>query len=471
MAAIVFAATAPGPGRDVVLGDSLEGRPVRNIAVLAHNLYEPLPRGPLQPLYRIANHLHVHTRAATIRDALLLRPGDPWSVERARESMRALRSLGILEPQRIGAIPVDDSVDVRVETRDDWTTQPEFASQSANGTSFTSISLTERNVLGWGKGISLSYHEAPEGISRDAEYQDPNLFGSRLRLSTHAGTGSEGASQGFDVRVPFYAETTPDAYGGHWNLATSVAHLFVSGAEAASFDRRVEETEVDWGQGFLHGPDVVRMIGAFLVRDRRFGASRLEPGAPAEFAGGEDNVNERRWSGEIRWWRPGFIEVEGVERLGGIEDVDLGPTARLTAGFSPRWLGATADEGYLAGGFDGGHSTGRHAFVMASVDGHARLRRDPRETIVHERARWVVQPRRDHALVFAAYGGFAHRPERDYQEILGGLSGLRALPVRGLTGQQAWRFNAEHRWWAGREFFQLFSLGTAAFYDMGRTWG
>ena len=165
----MFAATAPGPGRDVVLGDSLEGRPVRNIAVLAHNLYEPLPRGPLQPLYRIANHLHVHTRAATIRDALLLRPGDPWSVERARESMRALRSLGILEPQRIGAIPVDDSVDVRVETRDDWTTQPEFAIQSANGTSFTSISLTERNVLGWGKGISLSYHEAPEGISRDAE--------------------------------------------------------------------------------------------------------------------------------------------------------------------------------------------------------------------------------------------------------------------------------------------------------------
>jgi hypothetical protein len=192
---------------------------------------------------------------------------------------------------------------------------------------------------------------------------------------------------------------------------------------------------------------------------------------PEAFLGGEENVHERRWGGDVRWWRPAFVKLEGVDRLGGIEDVDLGPSARLIGGFSPRWLGATADEGYLGARLDGGLSAGAHAFGMASLDFRSRLRREPRETVARVRARWVVQPRRDQTLLVAAYGAAAYRPERDFQEILGGLSGLRALPVRGLTGQQAWRFNTEHRWWAGREFFQLFSLGTATFYDVGRTWG
>ncbi len=471
LAGILALALGPAAGWAQAPADSLEGRPIRSIRIVAHNLYEPLPRGALRPFYRLANTLHVRTRPRTIRNALLLRPNEAWSDDRARESERALRAMGILEPQPLEPTPVGDSVDVRVVTRDDWTTQPEFAVQSASGASFTSVSLTERNLLGWGKEVGLIYREAPEGVTREAEYTDPNVFGSRLRLSARGGTGSEGASQGFDAGVPFYAENTPYSYGARWNVATSVGRLYQSGEEAAAFDRRLEETEVEWGRGFQRDIDVVRLVGSLLVRDRRFGASRLEPGAPVAFGGAEENLNERRWAAELRWWRPAFVEREGVDRLGGIEDIDLGPMARIAAGFSPRWMGSSADEGYLAARLDGGLGAGLGGFGMASVDFHSRLRRGPREAITHARARWVIQPRRDHTLVLAAYGGYAYQPERDYQEILGGLTGLRALPVRALSGQEVWRFNGEHRWWAGREFLQLLSLGSATFYDLGRTWG
>jgi hypothetical protein len=209
----------------------------------------------------------------------------------------------------------------------------------------------------------------------------------------------------------------------------------------------------------------------FVERDRRFGESELQPGAPEEFDGDEDNVHERRWGGEVQWWRPGFVEREGVERLGGIEDVDLGPSVRITGGYSPQWLGATADEGYVGTRVDGGFAAGPHAFGLAAFDFRTRLRGEPLETVARGQLRWVMQPHRVHTFLLAGYGAAAYRPERDFQEILGGLSGMRALPVRGMAGQQAWRFNAEHRWWVGHDYFQLLSIGTTAFYDLGRTWG
>jgi len=475
VAAIALVAIGPSAALGQPSGDSLDGLPIRRVDVIARDLYDPLPGGPLRPLYRLADVIHIRTRSSTIHYALLLDPGEPWSAERGKENERVLRALGILEPIRVEgrrAGETGDSVDVVVETRDDWTTQPEFAIQSAQQDLFLTVALTERNFMGLGKFISLSYREAPEGITRGIEYLDPNVLGSRLRFAGHAATSNEGASQGIDLGVPFYAESAPHSYGLKWNLATSVARLYQSGDEAARFDRRVEETQVYWGQGFRMPRDIVRITGMFVVRDRRFGESELQPGAPEEFAGGEENVHERRWGGEAQWWRPAFVELEGVERLGGIEDVDLGPSVRVTAGYSPQWLGATADEGYFGTRLDGGFPAGSRAFGLGAIDFRTRIRnREPLETVTRGQARWVMQVGRLNTFLLAGYGAAAYRPERDFQEILGGLSGMRALPVRGMTGHQAWRFNAEHRWWVGRDFFQLLSLGTAAFYDVGRTWG
>src|SRR5688572_10706529 len=110
-----------------------EGLPIRRVEVIARNIYDPLPPGRLRALYRLANALHVSTRARTVEDHLLLETGGTWTLERARETARALRAVGILEPSRIAARQVGDSVDVTVETRDNWTTQPEFALESADG--------------------------------------------------------------------------------------------------------------------------------------------------------------------------------------------------------------------------------------------------------------------------------------------------------------------------------------------------
>ena len=399
---------------------------------------------------------------------------------RKRITESGLRNISLLqadaqvhhfEPGRFDLRRTGDSVDVVLITRDDWTTQPEFAIESAGGESFLGVALIEQNILGWGKGASLAYRETPEGITRSAAYSDPNVFGSRMRLAAQGGTGTEGASQGFEVGVPFYAEESSYAYGVRWSRATSVAHLFQAGDEAATFDRRIEETEIDWGRGWKRPPEVVRLTGSFLVQDRRLGASRLEPGAPAEFGGGEENLRLRRLGLEARWWRPGFREWQGVDRLGGVEDIDLGPSMRLGLGLSPRWLGGTSDEGFTSLRLEGGTTTMARSFALVRADLTSRWARDPLELVGRLRARWIDQFTPHHTLVLAAYGAAGHRTARDFQEILGGLKGLRASTVRALAGQEAWRFNAEHRWWMGHDFLQVLSLGAVGFYDLGRTFG
>ena len=111
------------------------------------------------------------------------------------------------------------------------------------------------------------------------------------------------------------------------------------------------------------------------------------------------------------------------------------------------------------------------SFALVRADLTSRWARDPLELVGRLRARWIDQFTPHHTLVLAAYGAAGHRTARDFQEILGGLKGLRASTVRALAGQEAWRFNAEHRWWMGHDFLQVLSLGAVGFYDLGRTFG
>src|SRR5437867_8744274 len=57
--------------------DSLLGRRVERVRVVTRTIYDPLPAGRFRALYRLANKLHIPTRAGTIRQELLLGPGEP----------------------------------------------------------------------------------------------------------------------------------------------------------------------------------------------------------------------------------------------------------------------------------------------------------------------------------------------------------------------------------------------------------
>jgi hypothetical protein len=225
------------------------------------------------------------------------------------------------------------------------------------------------------------------------------------------------------------------------------------------------------GRGFRKGPAILREEGSFVVLDRRFGPSRLAPDAPPEFEGGEENLHLRRFEGTVQLWRPRYVTKKGIDRLDGIEDIDLGSSARATVGWAPRVLGGTEEEGYAGADLVRGATMGARSFGLIRGSVSTRLKQEPLETQLRAEARLVDQTLPRQTVVFAATTTAGIRAPRDFQVILGGLSGLRAYPIEALSGESGLRLNFEDRVVLAREILQVVSLGLVAFYDAGRVWG
>jgi hypothetical protein len=297
------------------------------------------------------------------------------------------------------------------------------------------------------------------------------VLGSRFQFSYGAASGTAGSSDVLTAGVPFYAHDTPMASVLAWRRASYVASLFQSGGEIAELDVRNHESELWAGIGReQENGTIVRTTGSLFMLDRHLGPTRLQPGAPADFAGGDDDLQIRRLAAEVRVWRPDFIVREDIERMGRKEDFDVGSGAALKLGYAPEAFGSTANEGYARGELEAGARIGRDfGYARGSIS--MRLRRGPLEVIRRLDARWNHKWRPGHLLVLSAFGMGGSDVQRDFQVVVGGLNGLRAYSVQALAGTELVRLNAEQRWILVRNSWDLVSLGMAAFYDAAHAWG
>ena len=464
------AGATPGAAAGPDSTANLEGLPIGRVGIVTREIFDPAPGGPLGAFYRVANLLHVRTREGTVRRQLLFERGEPWRQTRWEETARAMRRLDYLEPRRMEARREGDSVAVAIETRDSWTTSPQLNLERGGGVLYGTIGLTERNLFGFGKSLSFLYHEDPVGISRSISYRDPAVRGSRIQFAYGASSGSAGSTDLLSLAQPFYAQDAPGTFGFTWRRSSSVVSLFQSGAEVTEIDIRHHETEIWGGRGWFHHGRILRSAGSLFLLDRHLGPSRLEPGAPPDFAGGDEDLQIRRLNWELSYWRPRYIVREDVNRMGRQEDFDLGASAGLTLGYAPEAFGSSASEGYVRAAASGGAQT-RFGFGFANGNVSMRLRRGPLEVIRRGEARWVFQLRPGAVLVLAAEGEGGTEVQRDYQVVVGGLSGLRAYPVQAIAGREVVRLNAEQRSALVRNAWDLVSMGTAVFYDAARAWG
>jgi len=467
---------AAGPAHRIAPADTTrsaaEGHVIRRIDVLTRNVFEPVPGSRLGGLERLANRLHVRTRPGTVRRQLLFEPGSRWSDERARETARNMRASNFLDPVRIEARLQRDSALALVETRDLWTMTPRFNIASADGRHVGSIGITDRNVLGYGKSLSLSYRDDENGKTWHGAYDDPNLGGGRHRLHVASATGTEGRSAEFGIGLPFYAEQVVRAYSASWNRTTFVAHLLTSSdtSKQASVDERSERVELWFGGRRPDGQTIRRLIGTFDVWDRGLGPSRVSPGAPPGFRGVEENIRIRRLGGEAVLRGPHFIERADINRFTRTEDFDCSTELALKLGFAPQAFGSTKDEGFVGMRLNAGAVTPA-GFGWARASGSSRLRREWIERILQLDARWYSRLRPRHLLALGASGIAGLNTPRDFQARAGGLNGLRAFPIDALAGRQLWRLNAEERWRFSPAGWTFINLGSAVFFDAARAWG
>ena len=136
--------------------------------------------------------MHVRTRPEIIRRELLFSPGDTVDTLRVAESLRRLRKLQFIESAHVEAdrcvTPTGESLALKVVTQDSWTTRPDL---KAGGRS-PRIGLTERNVLGTGRTVSLSLVSRNRSLGAGISTFDAFGFGTGVATRAQYQRYSEG---------------------------------------------------------------------------------------------------------------------------------------------------------------------------------------------------------------------------------------------------------------------------------------
>jgi outer membrane protein assembly factor BamA len=421
-------------------------------------------------LFRLANKLHIRTRQGVIQRSLLFHSGEPLSVRLIEESERLLRAYQYIYDVNIRPIAYHDGmVDIEVETRDTWTLQPGFQFSRSGGSSSTSLSVKEQNLLG--TGITLGYAHSSDVDRKGTEFEISHnqAFGGWTQIGLKLADYDDGKRQSFTLGRPFYALDTRWAAGISAVRDERIESIYQDGAVIGRYRHRQDAGTVfgGWSKGLIDGWTQRYSVGLGYRADTyTVDPALIQPTiVPADqtlvspflrYEVIEDNYEKVINRNKIQ--RPEFFA--------------MGFNSNLQVGRALTGLGSTRDLWTYSASISDGFQVPRGNDLLASAafsgqygDGHG-----ARESLGGALRYYVPQGKR--ALFYAAASGDVVRnPEAADLLLLGGDNGLRGYPLRYQSGEYRALFTVEERVYTDWYPFRLFRVGGAVFYDIGRAWG
>jgi len=429
-----------------------EQQPLRigKITINSLDVYSPAEASKGR-FYRAADALHIETRDSVIRKFLLFHEGDVYHPERLAETERILRAEHFLKSVSVTASePHDGVVDVTVTTQDAWSIAPETQAGNRGGASTYGASITDSNLLGLGKEVSLSWDKTVDRTRLAVDYQDPALNSHFWSTHIAYGHNSDGYDRRFQLRRPFYSFATPWAAQVAWLAFQQDDRLFAGGRTVAKFAQEHKLLQLDYG--IARNPSDVR-------------ANRLTAGIRFIDDDFSDVVQSRRFRYIFARWdkvENEFVKLNFVNKDVRYEDFNLGEQTSVE--------GAIAREGaFTRIATSSGHSFGENSFMMPSAAFESRFDGGPQNSIASGNLFFVrrygfVHPQATVARVNMTYGW---RVDREQQFFADGFTGLRGYRVHAFAGPRAIVMNFEQRLYLGREILQLASPGIVTFVDAG----
>ena len=420
--------------------------------------------------YRLANSLHIATHEQTILQQLLFRTGDVYDTRVVGESERLLRAQRYLNDATITPLHYNDdnTVDVLVRVHDVWTLSPGISFGRKGGENSAGLKFEDANFLGLGKQIAAA---RTSDVDRDAwrlGYIDPNVLGTRWRLSAAYSSTSDGDERLLAFGRPFYS------LDSRWSTNLALADT-TSAVPRYSYGELVEEIGMrersfELGGGISSGLSngrATRYLAGFTYDSRRF--SPVSDYSTATLP--EDRVLAYPWVG-VEIIEDSYVNTRNLDQIGRIEDLHLGRAARLQAGFASTLLGATRDALVLSGSAQSGMDFGSKQYWLNNVNFDGRLEEgDLIDARLEVGSRYYFRhsPRR---VSFAAVTGTLTRElDPEEQLLLGGDSGLRGYPLRYQAGTANALLTLEERFYTNWQPLKLVNVGAAVFMDAGRAWG
>ncbi len=441
---------------------------IGDVRIVTQGIFNPDREGEDKLVFRLADKLHRTTRPQVIRRQLLFAPGDPFDPEAVAESERLLRANRYLYEAEIREVRQSgDRVDLEVVTRDVWTLRGGVSLNRAGGENSTNFSLQDANFLGTGKDVTVWHATDVDRDSTLFRYRDPSLFGKRGELHVSIAENSDGDAQRFELERPFFSLDT------RWT----------AGLKVWAFERI--DPLYDRGQvfeRFRHRHQFAQLYGG-LSRGRADGrAHRFLAGIDVErdrfdFQPGGDSTSLVPENRELRWpWlgyeyvEDGFIAERNLDQIRRTEDLNLGTQLRVRLGWSSPDIGADRERLMFAASADAGWRPGRRQLLLTSLRGSGRYKDAAEDVLVSGRARYYLRHWGEQVFYAGLEADIARALDTESQLLLGGDSGLRGYPLRFLSGDRRVLLTLEQRFFSRREFFRLFHLGAAVFFDAGSAW-
>ena len=366
---LAILAAAPARAQLPGSGETCEAGPVSSIVIESQPIFDPGPESggaPFRWVRRLANFLHVDTRADFIADELLFGEGDCPDAFLLEESERLLREHRFIASAQVRATPLPDGTRrVEVTTRDEWTTKIQIDVSVDDGLQFEGASIIEENFLGTGNLIAAFLRQRKQRQDYGGTLEATRLVGTRLDGRVSAGRTRAGRFGDAMLSYPFVGEVGRVAGRLRFYSRESLFPYVLDPATGYSYAvlpelvQRIEATQAfrfgEPGDLSLLGLGVSREVLRFndypgsvsLVRGLDFGNlldDELDLGARlARQTRGYDltRVNLLLARRTMR-----FVTRRGLDAVTGEQSVPQGLDVALTVG--PRlplggWLGSTGE--------------------------------------------------------------------------------------------------------------------------------
>ena len=424
------------------------------------------PEAKRGAFYQLADKLHIETHASVIRKFLLFHEGDVFRPERLAETERNLRTLHFIKSASVTATePHDGIVDVIVTTQDAWSIAPETNAGNKGGAATYGANITDTNLLGLGKEVSVQWDKTVDRTRAGIDYQDPALNAQFWTAHLAYGSNSDGNDQRVQFRRPFYSFATP------WSADVSYIgfrqhdRLYAGGRSFARFQQSHRFVNASFGLALNPNDEFAnRFTGGLRFVNDEFSMLRAHPmlRLPRErdfrylFVRYDHADND-------------FLKLNFVNKDLRYEDFNLGRHYGVEGAVSPRALGIASTTEFVHLRGSDGFRLGDQAFVMPSVGVATRFVPGIQNAIARAELIYVNREGSDYprTLVGHLEARSGWRMDREVQFFADGLTGLRGYRAHTFAGSRSFVLNLEERFHLGREVLQLASPGLVAFFDAG----
>lgn len=437
---------------------------LRAVELDRRDIFDPNERGWIA---RVANALHIQTRAATIRRELLFRAGEPYDSARVAESARNLRALAVFRRVRIDTVRTDSGLVAQVLTKDGWSTKADWRFRSTGGEVAYTIGLVEDNLLGTASSAAVRYRKTPDRTSVTLGFRRPRLFAGTVGLGLIYEDRSDGRLSSLALEQPFYSLTSRLGFRLETEDRDERVLQFFEGANVAR-------------DTLTHRFTLVRGSGAWALRASSEGYLRIGVTAQVRREDFRMETSTAPFGSTVTgavgpyvtWNRASFLVTRGYAGFAREEDVDLGLTVRLGVMLAPKAFGYDRDGlapllsaragARLPGGSGFGYleALANGLYDSAGLDSGS----------VQFAATAVLQPAPHHAGIVHVEGGWLEDPVPGAEFDLGLGVGPRAFRSHAFTGDRSYFTTAEYRLTLVDDFIGQVGLGIAGFVDHGGAW-